>query len=118
MKFIKRLFGISSPSKLFEQEIGMNLGAGIAEGIEGSIGMVEDAMGVMGDAVEASVSPIIEPALGGLEMPSGVPVSELYGASSQTINQDIDINIDKINDNQDLNALATQLGFRASLLPI
>lgn len=121
MKFIKRLFGISSPSKLFEQEIGLNLGAGIAEGIEGSIGMVEDAMGVMGDAVEASISPVIEPALGALEMPSvmqGVPVSDLYGASSQTINQDIDINIDKINDNQDLNALATQLGFRASLLGI
>lgn len=123
MKFIKGLFGIKSPSKLMENEVGFNLGSGIANGITKSIGLVKDAMGSIGSAVEASVSPIIEPAMNMDNIPSvmqGIGVKGLQGASesSKTVNQDIDINIDKISDEQDLNALANQLGFRASLLPI
>jgi len=59
MSFIKKLFGIASPSKLMEHEVGFNLGAGIAKGIEKSVGMVKDAMGSMADAVEATVTPVI-----------------------------------------------------------
>lgn len=123
MKFIKRLFGISSPSKLMEGEVGFNLGSGIASGIMKSIDLVENAMGAIGDTVEASVSPLIEPTLDMDRIPSVMQrtgLNALQGGSgdTKTVNQDIDINIDKINDNQDLNALANQLGFRASLLPI
>lgn len=123
MKFIKRLFGIASPSKLMDKEVGFNLGAGIANGITRSVDLVKDAMGNVGKAVEASVSPLIEPTLDMNGIPSvmqGVGINDLQRISegAKTINQDIDINIDKINDNQDLNALANQLGFRASLLPI
>ena len=123
MKFIKRLFGISSPSKLMEGEVGFNLGSGIASGIMKSIDLVENAMGAIGDTVEASVSPLIEPTLNMDRIPSVMQrtgLNALQGGSgdTKTVNQDIDINIDKINDNQDLNALANQLGFRASLLPI
>ena len=123
MKFIKRLFGIASPSKLMDKEVGFNLGAGIANGITRSVDLVKNAMGTIGDTVEASVSPLIEPTLNMNGIPSvmqGVGLNDIQRASesAKTINQDIDINIDKINDNQDLNALANQLGFRASLLPI
>lgn len=122
-KFIKRLFGISSPSKLMEKEVGFNLGAGIANGITKSVDLVENAMGLIGRTVEASISPIIDPTVNMAEIPSimqGIGLNELQDSSEggKTINQDIDINIGKISDNQDLNALANQLGFRASLLPI
>lgn len=123
MNFIKRLFGIASPSKLMDKEVGFNLGAGIANGITRSVDLVKGAMGSIGDVVEASVSPIIDPTLNMNGIPSvmqGIGLNDIQRASesAKTINQDIDINIDKINDNQDLNALANQLGFRASLLPI
>lgn len=123
MKFIKKLFGIGSPSKLMETQVGFNLGAGVANGITRSIGLVKDAMGAIGDTVGASISPIIEPTVNMGAIPSvmqGVGLNDLQRTSEsvKTINQDININIDKINDNQDLNALANQLGFRASLLPI
>lgn len=61
MKFLKKLFGIASPSKVMKKEIGLNLGFGVAEGIEGSIGMVRKAMGNLSREVEASVNPIINP---------------------------------------------------------
>jgi len=120
--FIKKLFGISSPSKLMEKEVGFNIGSGIASGITKSIDLVENAMGAIGDSVEASISPLIEPTLNMSAIPSvmqGIGLNSLERGSEgmKTVNQDIDINIDKINDNQDLNALANQLGFRASLLP-
>ena len=123
MKFIKKLFGIGSPSKLMETQVGFNLGAGVANGITKSIGLVKDAMGTIGDTVGASINPIIEPTVNMGAIPSvmqGVGLNDLQRTSEsvKTINQDININIDKINDNQDLNALANQLGFRASLLPI
>jgi len=56
---VKDLFGIASPSKLMETEVGFNLGAGIAEGIKGSVSLVEDAMGSMNNAVMGSVNPVI-----------------------------------------------------------
>lgn len=61
MNFIKRLFGISSPSKLMRNEVGMNLGLGVASGIEGSLGAVKRAMGKLGSEVTASVNPVINP---------------------------------------------------------
>ncbi len=60
-KFFKKAFGIASPSKVMEDEIGWNLGAGIAQGIENSIGLVERAMGDVEGAVSAMVSPNISP---------------------------------------------------------
>jgi phage-related protein len=38
-------------------------------------------------------------------------------ASSSEINQDININIDRVNDMQDVEAIGRELGFKASLLP-
>lgn len=39
----KKTLGIQSPSKLFRREIGYNIGAGVAEGIEDSENLVDDA---------------------------------------------------------------------------
>lgn len=46
--FAKKILGISSPSKVFAQ-FGANLMQGMANGIEGNLGLVEDAMGDMTD---------------------------------------------------------------------
>lgn len=43
-KFIKKLFGINSPSKLFKDEIGTNLALGIGEGFGDTMGNVSKEM--------------------------------------------------------------------------
>ena len=43
--FLKRLFGISSPSKWARDEIGQNIVRGLAGGLERYSGLVDDAMG-------------------------------------------------------------------------
>lgn len=43
----KSFLGISSPSKVFEGEVGLEISAGIAEGITGGIGQVTSALGGM-----------------------------------------------------------------------
>jgi len=65
-KFLKGLFGIASPSKLMEDEVGMNIGSGIASGILKSIKLVEDAMGSVDSAVSMAVSPTISPNIAGV----------------------------------------------------
>lgn len=49
--FIKRLFGINSPSKLFRDEIGTNLALGIGEGFSDEMKSVSQEMG---DAIPKS----------------------------------------------------------------
>jgi tape measure domain-containing protein len=41
----------------------------------------------------------------------------LSGASSSEVNQNINVNIDKVGDMQDVDAIGRELGFRASLMP-
>ena len=56
--FIKRLFGIASPSKLFRDQIGTNLALGIGEGFEDEMG---DVSKMMADSIPTAfdVSPTI-----------------------------------------------------------
>lgn len=65
MKFIKKLFGIHSPSTLMRDQIGLNLGLGIGEGFEDSIPEtlkdVDRAMGELNSGIQASVNPVINP---------------------------------------------------------
>ena len=60
-KFIKNLFGIHSPSTLMRDEIGENLGLGLAEGIIDTQKDVNDAMKQLSSGIEASVNPTINP---------------------------------------------------------
>ena len=57
----KVLFGIRSPSKVMEEEIGQKLGLGIAKGIDDTVKDVENAMSNLSSGVEASVNPTINP---------------------------------------------------------
>ena len=59
--FIKGIFGIHSPSKVMEKEIGVNLGLGIVEGINDTIPEVNKAMSNLASGVDASVNPTINP---------------------------------------------------------
>jgi len=70
--FIKKLFGIASPSKVMEKQVGFNLGAGIANGIRGSIGLVESAMNGMNDIVTGTINPVINPTLNASAMGLGI----------------------------------------------
>ena len=55
------LFGIHSPSTVMRDKIGVNLGLGIAQGINDSAKDVELAMSNLASGVEASVNPTINP---------------------------------------------------------
>lgn len=61
MDFIKKLFKIASPSKLMRDEIGVNMGLGVAEGILSTTGAVGDAMNRLKDKVMVSINPNINP---------------------------------------------------------
>lgn len=60
-KSIKEFFGIKSPSTVMRDQVGLNLGLGVAEGINKSVGTVKKAMGNLSAEVETSVNPIINP---------------------------------------------------------
>ena len=58
MSFIKRLFGIHSPSAVMRDEVGKMLGLGMAEGIEDSRNVVNGAVRKLGDAALGGLSPV------------------------------------------------------------
>ena len=55
------LLGIHSPSTVFRDKIGKNIGMGVAVGIEDTIPEVEQAMNSLATGVETSVNPTINP---------------------------------------------------------
>lgn len=46
--FAKRILGIASPSRVMRDQIGRNIGAGIAAGVDQSAGLIDRAMGSLG----------------------------------------------------------------------
>ena len=54
--FLKKLFGIGSPSKVFEEEIGHWLPEGAAVGVEKNVGVFQDALSKMGGSVDLSMA--------------------------------------------------------------
>ena len=56
MDFIKRLFGIHSPSTVMRDQVGKMLGLGMAEGIEDSRNAVNGAVRKLGDAAMGGLS--------------------------------------------------------------
>lgn len=61
LSFIKKLFGIHSPSTIMRDQVGENLGLGVAEGIDATVSDVEKAMQGLSAKVQASVNPTINP---------------------------------------------------------
>lgn len=57
----KNVFGIHSPSKVMKEQIGENLGLGIAEGVEDTFGNIENTMKALNYKVKTSINPIINP---------------------------------------------------------
>jgi phage-related protein len=68
-KFLKEVFGIKSPSRLFRDEIGMNLALGVGEGFSNTM---EDVSKEMGDAIptefDADISTNMSMATGNTQM--------------------------------------------------
>lgn len=78
---IKGLFGIASPSKLMRDEIGRNIGLGVAEGIMDTTANAVDAASSMGKEVYNSTARWVDlqnQLMGSLEEP---PEEGLFGAS-------------------------------------
>jgi len=101
LKGIKGFFGIKSPSTLFHDEIGLNLGFGVAEGIEDSISAVNKAMQNLQQSAMNEIEPSINigsATANGIELGS---VRPLY------------ITIEEFNNNreQDIEAFAEELAF-------
>lgn len=102
---IKNFFGIHSPSTLFRDEIGKNLALGVGEGFDREMKAVakdmESAIPTDFDAdVQYSVA-----AAGGYG--GAFPVGGTSNAYNQTFT--ININVDRMDNDTDLNALATNL---------
>ena len=57
----KSVLGIHSPSKVMKEQIGVNLGLGIVEGIEDTQKELNAAMSQLSAGIEASVNPTINP---------------------------------------------------------
>ena len=61
MSFIKNLFGIHSPSRVMRDEVGLQIGRGVANGITKSISDVQNAMSYLSGKVQTSFNPVINP---------------------------------------------------------
>lgn len=99
--FIKKLFGIHSPSKLFEDEIGLNLGLGVAEGILDSIPDVQNAMDELASDTITAIDPNMNI--------STVTQENIMPSETRPIY----LNIDTFNNNsdKDIESLAEELAF-------
>ena len=58
---IKQKLGIASPSKVMRNQIGKNIGLGLAAGINDTVADVEEAMQNLSSGIETSVNPTINP---------------------------------------------------------
>ena len=83
----KSVFGIHSPSRVMRDEIGLQLTAGIGEGIEKGIPKaIEDAntaMMELNDGIQASVNPIINPTAN--SNPLYIQIDKFYNRRDQDI---------------------------------
>jgi phage-related protein len=76
LDFVKKLFGIASPSKVFA-EMGGFLSAGLAKGITDKSGLVDSAMGKLGDKLTADANVSVT-AASQTRSASGYVVTNLY----------------------------------------
>ena len=79
---VKKFFGIASPSKLMRNEIGANIDAGIALGIEDNLGLVTDAMNDLSTAASGTISANVRAIPAGSGAYGAITVN-VYGAPGQ-----------------------------------
>lgn len=82
----------------------------LVDNVKAGIGIIKDEYAKLGDINMRS--PVLD--YGG---PSIAP-QDSVASSTNTVNQDININIGKINDEQDISALGRELGYRASIIGV
>lgn len=95
----KRSLGVHSPSKVFRDEVGKMISAGMAEGITDNESMVSKAIRALNTKITGGVGTVGMAALG----PSGscknttiAPVINVYGASGQNVNDLADAVADRL----------------------
>ena len=97
---VKSIFGIASPSKVFKNELGMNLGLGLAEGIEDSTADVQDAMDNMMDVASGTIANSVDVNGGTMKIDhtgtirlEGVNDQGEFVAASEYVIEDMVVNI-------------------------
>lgn len=102
---IKNFFGIHSPSTLFRDEIGKNLALGVGEGFDKEMKSVAKSME---SAIPTDFDADVQYTVGAAGGYGGAfPVGGTSNAYNQTFT--ININVDRMDNDTDLNALATNL---------
>ncbi len=102
---IKNFFGIHSPSTLFRDEIGKNLALGVGEGFDKEMKSVSKSME---NAIPTDFDADVQYTVG---TAGGYRGAAFGGGNSNTYTQSfmININVDHMDNDTDLNALATNL---------
>ncbi|MBQ1310010.1 MAG: phage tail tape measure protein, partial [Ruminococcus sp.] len=102
---IKNFFGIHSPSTLFRDEIGKNLALGVGEGFDREMKTVAKDME---NAIPTDFDADVQYTIGAA---GGYRGAAFGGGTSNAYNQSftININVDHMDNDTDLNALATNL---------
>lgn len=102
---IKNFFGIHSPSTLFRDEIGKNLALGVGEGFDREMKSVAKSME---NAIPTDFDADVQYTVGAA---GGYRGAAFGGGTSNAYNQSftININVDHMDNDTDLNALATNL---------
>ena len=97
---VKSIFGIASPSKVFKKQIGMNIGLGLAEGLEESTADVQDAMDNMMDVATGNIANSVDVNGGKMQIDhtgtirlEGVNDQGEFVAASEYVIEDIVVNI-------------------------
>ena len=79
---LKSFFGIKSPSRVMRDQIGKQLGAGLALGIEQSVGLVSKAAGALAEAARPDIAAIEIPAV------TTASVAAVNGARTPAVTRD------------------------------
>jgi phage-related minor tail protein len=90
----KSSLGIHSPSKVFRDQVGAMIPAGMVEGIKAKAKDVSKAVGTLGGNLSGSLG---VPVSGGSRTTNFSPVVNVYGTSGQNVNELADVVVSRIN---------------------
>lgn len=111
---IKAFFGIHSPSKVMQDEIGKQLAAGVVEGIEAGVPDVEAAMAGMSEVLLAEIGGAVD-ALGNIQVGITPVVNDLAMNSAYAIDTENATRKDEDREKQELYEIIANM-FATSLL--
>ena len=114
LKGVKAFFGIHSPSKVMQDEIGKQLTAGMAEGIEIGVPDVETAMAGVSEALLAEIGGAVD-ALGNIQIGITPVINDMAANASYAVGTETTSKQDEEKERQELYELIANM-FATALL--